>query len=144
MEPDHSQTDVLELYVTPGPPGDGALLIRMSPQIADEVRMLLDEHGLDHSRGAEFSSGPELAIESVKVLGATGGLAALASVINTMIKRHDSKRIVIERDKFEAAGFSEKAVERMLQKQAEGQAKHEGEWERISGRAQAEPPSEGT
>ena len=58
----------------------------MSPQIADEVRTLLDESGLYHSRGVEFSSGPELVIEAVTVLRAAGGFAAFES----------RKRLVLE------------------------------------------------
>lgn len=80
MQSEQRDPSDLELYVTPAPPGEGALLVRMSPQIADEVRALLDESGLDHSRAAEFSSGAELALESVRVLGAAGGAAALGRV----------------------------------------------------------------
>jgi hypothetical protein len=142
MQNEQPKPDVLELYVTPAPPGDGALNLRMSPQIADEVRALLDEQGLDHSRAAEFSSGAELAIESVRFLGAAGGLAALASVINTMMRRHDGKRVLIERGKFEASGFSEKAVKRLLEEMAEEQAKNEAEWDHIKDQALSERPGE--
>lgn len=135
MQPHHSDADVLELYVTGAPPGDGDLLLRMSPQIADEVRTLLDKSGLPHSRGAEFASGPELVIEAVTVLSAAGGLAALASVINAVIRRHDGKRVVIERngEKFEAAGYSEQAVERLVKERAREQAELEAEWEAHQG-----------
>lgn len=128
MQSEQRDPDDLELYVTPAPPGEGALLVRMSPQIADEVRALLDENGLDHSHAAEFSSGAELALESVRVVGAAGGLAALASVINTVIRRHDGKRVLIERDQFEASGYSEKAVERLLAQRVEEQEQSETEW----------------
>lgn len=50
-----------------------------------------------HSQAAEFASGPELALEAVKVLRAAGGTAALASVINAFISRHSDKRVIIER-----------------------------------------------
>lgn len=135
MQPHRSDPAVLELYVTEAPPGDGDLLLRMSPQIAAEVRTLLDESGLSHSRGAEFSSGPELVIEAVTVLSAAGGFAALASVINTVIKRNDGKRVVIERDggRFEAAGYSEEAVKRLVEKRAAKQAELEAEWEAHQG-----------
>lgn len=130
MQPHDSDAHVLELYVTGAPPGDGDLLLRMSPQIAEEVRTLLDESGVHHSGVAEHSSGPELVIEAVKVLSATGGLAALTTVVNTLIRRHDGKRVVIERDgeKFEAAGYSEKAVERLVEKRAQEQAELDAEW----------------
>lgn len=93
----------------------------MSPEIADEVRTLLDESGLPHSQAAEFSTGPELVLEAVTVLSvAAGGITSLAAVI----KRHDGKRFSIERDgeKIEAAGFSEQAVKRLVEKRASEQA----------------------
>ena len=128
--------------MTPAPPGEGALILRVSPRIADELRTLLDEQGLDHSRAAEFSSGEELVLESVKALGAAGGLAALARVINAVARRHDGKRVLIERGKFEASGFSEKTVRRLLEERAEEQAKNEAEWEHIKNQAASEPPGE--
>ena len=127
--------DTLELYVTLGHTGDGSLNLRMTPSIADEVRALLDEHGLDHGRILEFSSGPQLAVEAVVALGivagGAGGLPALASVINTIIKRHDSKRVVIDGEKIEVSGYSEKAVERLLEKRAQEQAQHDEKWKQI-------------
>lgn len=130
--------DTLELYVTLGHTGDGSLNLRMTPSIADEVRELLDEHDLEHGELLEFSSGPELAVEAVKVLsitgGGAGGLAALARVIITVIKRHDGKHFVLERDgeKFEASGYSEKAIGGLLDKRAQEQAHQDKEWKRIS------------
>lgn len=133
--------DTLKLYVTLGHPGDGSFNLRMSPSIADEVRALLDEHGVPHGRIAEFSSGPELVVEAVKVLGIVGGSATglreLARVIITVIKRHDGKRVLIDGDKFEATGYSEKGIERLLEMRAEEQARQDKEWERI----QAELPA---
>lgn len=127
--------DTLKLYVTLGHPGDGSFNLRMSPSIADEVRALLDEHELAHGRIAEFSAGPELAVEAVYALaaGGTGGLALLARVIITVIKRHDGKHFLLERngEKFEASGYSEKDIERFLEKRAEEQAHQDKEWERI-------------
>lgn len=128
--------DTLELYVTLGHAGDGSLNLRMTPSIADEVRALLDEHGLDHGELLEFSSGSQLAVEAVVALGVAaggaGGLPALASVINTIIKRHDSKHFVLEPDgRFEASGYSKKDIEQLLEKRAQEQADRDKEWERI-------------
>lgn len=128
-----TRDDTLELYVTLGHPGDDSLNLRMTPSIADEVRALLDEHDLDHGRILEFSSGPQLAVEAVVALSTAGGLAALATVVNTVIKRHDSKRVVIERDggKIEIAGHSPKAVEKLLEKLAQEQAQQDEHWKQI-------------
>lgn len=143
--------DTLELYVALGIPGHDSLTLRMTPEIADEVLALLDEHGLAHRLAMEFSAAPDLAAEAVRALGAAGGLAALASVINTMIKRHDTKRFVLERggEKIEVAGYSEKAVEQLLEKRAQEQAQLDEEWKQKAGELPTQdtrsgPPVEGT
>lgn len=130
-----SMTDVLELYVTLGHAGDGDLNLRMSPEIVDEVLRALDEHGIVHGGIIEKSAGQDLYIETVRVLGGAGGLASLASIIKTVVKRHEDKRFVIERDgeKLEANGYSEQAVERILKKRAAEQAARDQEWKRVLG-----------
>jgi hypothetical protein len=127
--------DVVELYVTLGHAGDGDFNLRMSPEIVDEVLALLDEHGVGHGGIIEMSAGHDLYIEAVRVLGGAGGLAALASVIKTVIGRNNGKRFLIERDgeKFEANGYSEEAIERILKKRAEEQAARDAEWNRVLG-----------
>jgi len=68
------------------------------PAIVGQVLALLDEQGIEHGRVLERSADAELWVEAVKVLGtAGGGLAALTTVITTIIKRHDGKRVLIER-----------------------------------------------
>lgn len=125
--------DAVELYVTLGHAGDHDLNLRMSPEIVDQVLGLLDEHGIVHGGIIEMSAGTELYIEAVRVLGGTGGLALLASVIKTVVKRNEGKHFLIERggETFEADGYSEKAVERILQKRAEEQAARDQEWKRL-------------
>lgn len=133
MQPSDNSADVLELYVTLGVPGDGALVLRMSQELRDAVLTLLDEHGLQHGSRVEASAGASLAVEAVTVLSAAGGVAALASVINTVIKRNDSKRVVMEQDghKFEASGYSEAAIKRLVAEQAGKQQAREAEWDRL-------------
>ncbi|GAA1753733.1 hypothetical protein [Aeromicrobium alkaliterrae] len=127
--------DVVELYVTLGHPGDDTFNLRMSPGIVDEVLASLDEQGIAHGGIIEMSAGPELYIEAVRVLGGAGGLAALASVIKTVVKRNEGKHFLIERDgeKIEADGYSEDAVERILKNRAEEQAARDQEWKRVLG-----------
>src|SRR4051812_6985468 len=95
---------------------------RFSTRMASTTRTIL-----------EFSAGQALWVEAVRVLGATGGLAALATVINTLIRRNDGKTVVIDRgdEKIEIAGHSLKEVERMLDKRAEEQTARDAEWHRI-------------
>lgn len=125
--------EVVELYVTLGHAGDDDFNLRMSPEIVDEVLGLLDEHGIVHGGIIEMSAGQELYIEAVRVLGGAGGLASLASVIKTAMKRNEGKHFLIERDgeKLEADGYSDKAVERILKKRAEEQAARDLEWKRV-------------
>lgn len=127
--------DAVELYVTLGHAGDDEFNLRMSPEIVDEVLSSLDEHGIIHGGIIEMSAGQELYIEAVRVLGGAGGLASLASVIKTVVKRNEGKHFLIERDgeKFEANGYSEKAVERILKKRAEEQTARDQEWKRVLG-----------
>lgn len=127
--------DAVELYVTLGHAGDDDLNLRMSPEIVDEVLSSLDEHGVVHGGIIEMSAGQDLYIEAVRVLAGTGGLASLAAVIKTVVKRNEGKHFLIERDgeKFEADGYSEQAVERILKKRAEEQAARDQEWERVLG-----------
>lgn len=58
-------------------------------------------------------------------------------MINTLIRRHDGKRVIIERsgEKFEAVGFSEQDVDRLVKERAREQAELEAEWEAHQGDA---------
>ena len=116
-------------------PGDDNLNLRMSRGIVDEVLSSLDEHGIDHGSIIEMSAGQELCIEAVRVLGGAGGLAALSSVIKTVVQRNECKHFLLERDgeKFEANGYSEVAVRRLLENRAEEQAARDQEWNRVIG-----------
>ncbi|MGH3998129.1 MAG: hypothetical protein ACRDTJ_11775, partial [Pseudonocardiaceae bacterium] len=132
--------EVVKLYIRPAGAGsDGTLDLRMTPAIADEVRTLLDEHGLTHSQAAEFSSSPELAIEAVEALRTLGGLTALAAVINAFLKRNDGKHIVLEPDRTEAKGYSKKEIEQIIEKQAQAQREVDEKWNQMKGQL---PPRE--
>lgn len=121
--PADSDGDALELYVTNDLPGEGNLMLRLSPELAEDVRALLDENGLEHSPAAEFSDGPQLVLETVQILGATAAnLTALAAVIRTVVRRHDGRKIVIDGGRLEATGYSIHDVELLLEKQAKQQA----------------------
>lgn len=125
--------DVLKLYVTQAPPGDGDLNLRMSPFIADEVRSLLDEKGLAHSRAGQFSSGAQLALEAVQVLEGlkdVGGSAALAWVITTFLTRHKGKKVVLSEDGRvrEVSDYSASEVMEIVRAAGQRQAVIEATW----------------
>jgi hypothetical protein len=135
MGPSAGDAEILELYVSLGSVGGDDLTLRMSPVIVRQVLALLDEQGLEHGRVLERSANAELWVEAVKVLGAAGGgLVALTTVITTIIKRHDGKRVLIERPggaKTELEGYSEKEVERFLHQRVEDQKARDAEVERM-------------
>jgi hypothetical protein len=121
--------DSIPLHTTFGP-GDGSLLVRFPPEYREEISALLDEYEISHGTVIELSAGVDLAIEAVHVLGAGGGLAALASVYKTFANRHANKRVVTE-DGREIAGFSLKDTEKLLDDKAEKQAEIDKRWQQI-------------
>lgn len=114
----------IPLFVTPGHEGDDSLMLRFPDEFSEEVLALLDEHGIEHGRAMEFSDGAELWIETVKVLGSTGLLVTLASVIKTLVQRNDQKSFKLTREGFEvqADGYPAKKVDKWLQQLSEQQA----------------------
>lgn len=119
--------DVIPLLIDQG--FDGELKLRFPEDYSEELKALLDEHGLSHSTAAEFSSGVDLAIEVVNVLEVPGALAALAAVIRTIVHRHDGKKFVLKRGDVEiqASGYSEKHVKKLLDEAARRQAELDGD-----------------
>ncbi len=85
------------LLVTLGHAGDDSFNLRFPAEYASEVTALLDEHDISHGTVLEFSAGQELWIEAARVLSIPGGLAALASIIKTIVHRHDAKRFILKR-----------------------------------------------
>jgi hypothetical protein len=124
--------DVVPVLITLGHTDQGGIYLRFPPQYGNEIAALLDEYGIEHGTAAEFSAGPSDWIEFVRVftlIGATGvastpALSGLAKVITAFVRRHDGKSFRFERDGevVDSAGYSEKALERILSKLPERQA----------------------
>ena len=120
--------EVVPILVTLGHLGDDSLQLRFPPEHSDEILKLLDEQGIDHNTAMEHSSDPTDWIEVVKVLGiaagSAGGLHGLAKVITAFVRRHDDKRFVFTKDgeSVDAKGYSQQAVEAMLQKMPQEQS----------------------
>ena len=135
------------LTVTTTVLGDGCIQLRFPPTDADELRNLLDEHGIEHSTAAEFASDPSDWIEAVKVVGgavgAGGGLAGIAAVIRAHTRRHDGKRVhfKIDGDEIDATGYSEPEVEKLLDRAAEAQAAADERTRKAMGQPAAEEPA---
>lgn len=121
MLPASGDPNVLELYVGFSRFEPDRLVLQIAPELVDEVQALLDEHALEHGSVLVASAGQQLWVETVAIVaGGGGGLAALATVINTVISRHKDKRVVLDPDgKIEMQGFSEESIERFLQRRLE-------------------------
>lgn len=133
-----TDSETIPLLLTAGPPGSGLLNLRFPPEYREEVQTLLDENGIEHSMAAEFSSGPELAIEAVQLVGGAlggGGIAvALTSFYKTFVHRHDNKSVSITKDgDITVQGFSRKHTERIIAKQVADQEQRDADWERLIG-----------
>ncbi len=128
-----SDNEAVPLLVTLGHTGDGSWNLRFPSEYAPEISALLDEHDIGHGTVLEFAAGTELWIEAVSVLSVSGGLAALASIIKTIVRRHDGKRFMLKRDgeELEAVGFSERKVFEFLEEMAAKQATRDAEWRRV-------------
>lgn len=92
-------TDSLHIRVEPYLiQGSGDLLLRVSPELTDELLAALQAGGYEHSLAAEFSSGVVDTLIHVGgvVGGVFGGLKGLEAIIVTIIKRHDGTKVSFE------------------------------------------------
>lgn len=124
--------DLLQLRVTNAPVGTNSLLLRMSPELVDEVRARLDEAGLNHGEVLEFSAGAELAIEMVQILaGAGAALGGLAAVIRAITRRNDGKKVELSGDRIDSiTGYSPDDAEELLEIQWKKQQENEDAWKK--------------
>jgi hypothetical protein len=134
--------EMIPFYLAPGPLE--SVKLRFPAEYADEIQALLDEHNIEHSVAAEFSSGVSLAIESVELgaqaLGALGGLSGLAvalgHVYKTFAHRHDGKQVTIdELGAIDVRGFSQKETEHFIERQLKEQAERDAAWRWSTGQA---------
>lgn len=141
-----AETEPVPLLVTLGHVGGGSLNLRFPLEYREEILALLDENEIDHSTAVELSAGPNLWIEIVQVLAGPGVTAAamgsLASVIKTIVRRHDGKKFVLKQGEFEveATGYSEKAVEEFLKQRVRDQAEQDAETRRVLGISDKDKP----
>jgi hypothetical protein len=128
--PNDTQAEIIQLYVTPGHAFEGALYLRVTPQYQDELDQLLDENGLNHSEVVQFSAGIELAIIAVAV--SAPFVHALAKVINTFLRRHDGKKVILRPGEVEVSGYSrreaEAVIEAIIEEAMDKQAELNANW----------------
>ena len=128
-----TDADPIVLCPSLGHTGSGDLSLRFSAEYGDEVRALLDEHGISHGALLELSAGNELAIEAVHVLTDAGSLASLALFFKGFFHRHDGKKVVTRAGE-EISGYSLTQVEKMLGILRDDQAAQDTETRRAHGR----------
>ncbi|MEL4505526.1 hypothetical protein AAEX63_10815 [Luteococcus sp. H138] len=126
-------TDSLHIRVEPYLiQGSGDLLLRVSPELTDELLAALQAGGYEHSLAAEFSSGVvDTLIHVGGVSGVMGGvvgsLKGLEAIIVTIIKRHDGTKVSFEVGGIKASAEGgplhelEEAVTRLIDKGREVQ-----------------------
>ncbi len=88
------------LRITPGYWEGDELQLRFPPERQEEVLALLDEEGVEHNTGLEFSFGPAEWIENVTVLGGSAGaaLTGLSLVLHRFFTRNDGKSVELDVD----------------------------------------------
>lgn len=134
-----SDSEAVPLLVTLGHAGDNSFILRFPVEYSDEILALLDEHNVEHGTALELSADQPLWLEVVQFVvtpgAVVGGMAAIASVIRTVVTRHSGKKFVLKSGEFEveASGYSEIAVERFLEKRAREQAELDARTRRVLG-----------
>jgi hypothetical protein len=130
----HMTSTEPELIVQPGAPVPGSLMIRVSPDMAEDLEAELRAAGIEPGHAAEFASGPEMVLLTVQI-SAVGG--SLAAVLRTVFHRNDGKRLRLDTDTGrveEAAGYSVSELERALEVVAKYSARLDRDWERATAR----------
>jgi len=131
-----SHPDAIPILITPGHIGDNGFILRFPPEYSDEILALLDEQGIDHNTALEMSADQILWLEIVEdVITKSGGVAALAYVIKTIVNRHSAKRFVLKKGDFEveASGYSDRKVHEFLQAAVEEQARIDAKTREVLG-----------
>ncbi|MBF4632712.1 hypothetical protein ITJ42_15945 [Clavibacter michiganensis subsp. phaseoli] len=125
-----TDSDAIPLLLTPGLPQDDSFLLRFPVEHRDEILSLMDEHGIDHGTVMEMSAGPQLAIESVQILAAGGGITALVHLYRSFVHRHDGKKVIIKQgdDSIDVSGYSPKQLEQFITARAAEQAARNDDW----------------
>ncbi|WP_336640275.1 hypothetical protein [Microbacterium sp. USHLN272] len=121
----------IRLLISPGFHGHEELELSFPPEFSDELLELLDEHGIEHSSILKLSAGEDLWFESVRVLGASGGLGALASILHTFMHRHRGKKFTMKDGEFGAEGYSVRDIEKLLELRKSEQADLDAKWKAV-------------
>jgi hypothetical protein len=90
------------------------LIVRVTPAAAQELRGLLDEHGLPYSEVIELSE-PSAWMEILSLgLSSAGGWLTVREVVKPFVDRNKGK--VVRINGIEAGGYSRKDVEALIDK----------------------------
>ncbi|MBX7135518.1 MAG: hypothetical protein K1X67_22850 [Fimbriimonadaceae bacterium] len=125
------------LVISTAIPGDEAIYLRVSPEVADDLQALMEEQGVFESRALEHAAGPELAI-LIASFGTVGGLHGIAAAMSAWFQRNEHKSVTLTRghETLELHGLSrsdrEAVVDRFLADAHQVQLKRNEEWMRLS------------
>lgn len=104
-----AETTLIRLVIDPGFPPQEELSLKVSPSAADELRLLLQEHGVFTGDAMQHDASHLL------VLGGSiaGGLSGIAAVLRVFFSRHDGRKITLVRgdETFMTEGLSPKETE---------------------------------
>jgi len=136
-----SDADTIRLVLSQGHTGSRTLDLRVSPEGADELRRLMEEHSVFEGQALEFSAGSDLVIYSGSI---ATGLTALAAVIRAFVYQNRYKSIALSHgdEKIELKGLSKKesdnAIDRLLSDAHLRQLEFDAKWRRYRGRQEDE------
>ena len=108
-------TDDLVLEFRPGNAFEESdLEIRVPRSFVDEVVEGLREAGLTAEEPIAHGSDHSAAVKITVAFLSAGGLTAAATVLATILARHDNKHLLVDGERVDATGYSAKDLERIL------------------------------
>ena len=118
--------------------------VRVSPEIADDLRTLLDNADIRHSQIIELSQTTEIAEILGLFIGPGGAIWALKPVIIALIEKNKGKRVVVKHgsDEVTFEGYAPRQVEQLLTNLQDRRDESARQWEEITKRGRHARPDE--
>lgn len=104
------------MSIGPGTAFDGSdIVVRVPRGYVDEVIETLRGAGFAAEEPIAHTLDDSIGVEITIALLKAGGLAALSTVLATIFARHDSKRLIVNKDGVDAAGYASEDLKEILQ-----------------------------
>lgn len=108
---------------------DEQMKLYVQPEFDAELRAVLDEAGIRHSIGMEFSAGWDHAIAVLSLAGGTAPFwLALGKVLTAWLSRHDKKVVEVDGKRINLSGFSAKDAEQLIDAIRAERAEQDRRW----------------